>query len=77
MSIFAKLATEQGLAFLVGLLFVSVIQPETPGGAILLILVAIAVVNVIIQLGKLFLGGKKEEPPRDNSTKAADTDLST
>jgi hypothetical protein len=77
MSTVVKIATEQGLAFLIGLLFVSVIQPETPGGAVLLILVAIAVVNVIVQLVKLFLGGKKDEPPRDSSTKAADTDLST
>jgi hypothetical protein len=53
-----KLATEQGLAFLVGVALVTIIQPETPGGTILLLAIGIAATNVLIMIGKLFFRGQ-------------------
>jgi hypothetical protein len=68
MNYVANIATEQGFAFLVGLALLVVIQPTTPGGAILLIMVAVAVVNVIIQVLKLFkiISKKHESQPRED-----------
>jgi hypothetical protein len=43
---------EQGAAFLAGLLFVTIVQPETIGGVLLLLAIAIAVVNVLIKFVK-------------------------
>jgi hypothetical protein len=57
-SVIVKLAAQQGFAFIVGLLFVTFVQPETTGGALLLIAVGFAIVNVIITVIKLFFGGK-------------------
>ena len=51
----AKLATEQGAAFLIGLAVIAIVQPMTPGGAVLLLLCGIATTNVIIQVAKLTL----------------------
>lgn len=45
-----KIATEQGAAFLVGLAVIAIIQPRTPGGAVLLLSCGIAVTNVVIQI---------------------------
>jgi hypothetical protein len=48
MTAFVKIVIEQGAAFLVGLLFVTIVQPETTGGVLLLLVIAIAIVNVFI-----------------------------
>jgi hypothetical protein len=70
----AKLATEQGAAFLIGLAVIAVIQPGTPGGAVLLLLCGIAVTNVIIQVTRLVLkkrvGGNEEN---NNTAKPSTT----
>jgi hypothetical protein len=69
MNSWVKIATEQGLAFLIGLGFVSVIQPTTSGGTILLILIAVAVTNLVLQVGKLLLIRRfkkvEEQSPED------------
>jgi hypothetical protein len=59
MSTLAKLAADQALGFLVGIGLIVVIQPTTPGGGLLLILIAVAVVNVIMQITRLFLRSSK------------------
>lgn len=45
-----KLALEQSAAFLLGLLVVYVIDPDTLGGALLLIVVVLAIYNVCRQV---------------------------
>jgi hypothetical protein len=50
MSALAKFATDQALGFLVGIGFLVVVQPTTPGGGLLLVLIALAIVNVTIFL---------------------------
>ena len=64
----AKLATEQGAAFLVGLAVIAIIQPRTPGGAVLLLLCGIAVTNVVIQVARLMLR-KREDIGDENNVK--------
>ena len=59
------------LAFLVGLALVTIIQPETPGGAILLIAIGLAATNVLIALVKLFFRGK-EAASKDGSAAPID-----
>ena len=61
----AKLATEQGAAFLIGLAVIAIIQPRTPGGAVLLLLCGIAATNVIIQVARLML--KRREDGDDDA----------
>jgi hypothetical protein len=70
MDFVAKVVTEQGAAFLVELVFVGVIQPTTPGGVVLLIFVALAATNVIIQVVKFLLRrlGKTDGQATENST---------
>ncbi len=57
-----KLAKEQALAFLIGLAIIAIIQPETSGGTILLILVSVAIYNVIVQSVKYLLPRKPGDP---------------
>jgi hypothetical protein len=61
MSTVAKIAADQALAFLIGLIFVLIIQPTTPGGTLLLILIALAVVNVIAQFVRFLFGKKRTD----------------
>jgi hypothetical protein len=53
MSTLAKLAADQALGFLVGIGLIVVIQPATPGGSLLLILISVAIINVIMQIVRL------------------------
>jgi hypothetical protein len=57
----AKIAADQAVAFLIGLVLVVVIQPTTPGGTLLLILVTLATVNVIMQSIRLLLRFSKRD----------------
>jgi hypothetical protein len=59
----AKIAIDQALGFLVGIVLIVVVQPTTTGGALLLILIAVATVNVIMQVIRLSLrsSGKSDE----------------
>ncbi len=59
MSFFLKVAVEQGFAFLIGLLFVSIVGPETNGGIFLLIVVGMAIVNVFTNVAKWLAGARK------------------
>jgi hypothetical protein len=67
-----RIATEQGLAFLVGLALVSVVVPATPGGALLLILVAVAIVNLLIQAAKFVYRQSKINASEDSSSHTED-----
>ena len=58
MSTFGKFAIEQSFAFLLGLAVVAIVQPTTPGGTALLIITTIALVNVILQMIRLFRRAK-------------------
>jgi hypothetical protein len=69
-STFIKIATDQALGFLFGLAVVAIVQPTTPGGALLLILIAIAIVNVIMQGVRFLLGTPK--PAAEPSSKHED-----
>jgi hypothetical protein len=60
MSTLAKLAADQALGFLVGIGLIVAIQPTTPGGSLLLILIAVAVVNVIMQIIRLLPRSSKK-----------------
>lgn len=62
MGTFIKIATDQALGFLLGIAAVVIVQPTTPGGALLLILIAIAVVNVVMQGVRFIFGASKEAP---------------
>jgi hypothetical protein len=53
MSFIVKISAEQGFAFVVGLALVAIIQPDTTGGAVLLIAIGIAATNVLIFSVKL------------------------
>jgi TIR domain len=53
MSFIVKIAAKQGFAFVVGLALVTIIQPDTTGGAVLLIAIGIAATNVLISSVKL------------------------
>ncbi|MCG2629723.1 hypothetical protein L6654_24165 [Bradyrhizobium sp. WYCCWR 13023] len=66
MNLMIKIATEQAFAFLLGLGAVSVIQPLTAGGTILLICIVVAIVNMILLPIKFMLGRHhaNEEEPR-------------
>jgi TIR domain len=61
MSALAKFGTDQALGFLVGIGFLVVIQPTTPGGALLLVLIALAIVNVTMQIIRLCLRWSKKD----------------
>jgi|EndMetStandDraft_4_1072995.scaffolds.fasta_scaffold1217012_1 hypothetical protein len=61
-----KIATEQAFAFLIGLILVTIIEPETAGGAILLVAIGMAAANVVITLTRL-LFNKKEKSIEDDS----------
>jgi TIR domain len=52
MTALVKIVIEQGSAFLVGLLFVTIVRPETIGGVLLLLAIAVAVVNLLIKFVK-------------------------
>jgi hypothetical protein len=59
---FIKIATDQALGFLLGIVAVVIVQPTTPGGTLLLILIAIAIVNVIMQAVRFVFGTPKATP---------------
>jgi TIR domain len=61
MSALAKFGTDQALGFLVGIGFLVVIQPTTPGGGLLLVLIALAIVNVTMQIIRLCLRWSKKD----------------
>jgi hypothetical protein len=61
MSALAKFGTDQALGFLVGIGFLVVIQPTTPGGGLLLVLIALAIVNVTMQIIRLCLRWLKKD----------------
>jgi hypothetical protein len=48
--------------FLLGIVVVVIVQPTTPGGTLLLISIAIAIVNVIMQGGRFVFGTPKGTP---------------
>jgi len=56
---------------LVGLALVTIIQPETAGGAILLIAIGLAATNVLITVVKLFFH-RKEGASKDGSAAPID-----
>jgi hypothetical protein len=64
MSTFAKIAGDQAIGFLLGLFVIYIVQPTTPGGTLLLILVSIASVNVIMQAVRFIFGSPKDTPPQ-------------
>src|SRR5262245_37656295 len=59
MSFILKIGAEQGFAFLVGLALVTIIQPDTTGGVVLLIATGIAATNVLITLLKSVFRGRE------------------
>jgi hypothetical protein len=69
-----KIVIEQGLAFLVGLFLVTIVQPETAGGVFLLLVIGIAITNAVTNAVKWFYGRTKPNAEKESRAHDAEDD---